>query len=127
MMAVRAISVGLLLLSLPMAGCGTVTNLVGSRPEVEGKTPFGGVREDVWCIKAAANGEFGRTESKPEPELEQRPQVPLILLFAADLPLSIVGDFVMWPYTWAYTVINQPVPTPPVTLATGGTLPQTSP
>jgi hypothetical protein len=112
-MTFRAIRVALLLSSLPIAGCGTVANLVGSRPEGGGKGPFGGVRQDVWCIKAAANGEFG-FRKHPEPESEQYPQVALMLFCAADLPLTLVGDVVTWPYTATYSYINQPIPTPPV-------------
>src|SRR5262249_8621687 len=58
-MAYRAICVALLLSCLPIAGCGTVANLADSRPEGDGKSPFGGVRQDVSCIHEAADGEFG--------------------------------------------------------------------
>ena len=76
--------------------------------------PFGGVRHDVWCIKKAANGEFG-FKTYPESESEHHGQVALGLFCAADLPFSLIGDVVTWPYTAAYTYINQPVPVPPVT------------
>ena len=36
---------------------------------------------------------------------------------AADLPFSLLGDIVTWPYTAAYTFINQPTPVPPLALA----------
>ena len=131
-MAFRAIWVALLLSSLPIAGCGTVANLVCSPPEEGGKSPFGGVRQDVYCIK---NGEFGfGTHPKSAPE--QHPQVAPMLLSAADLPFSLIGDVVTWPYTVAYSCINQPIPTPPVTQqaptppvtqATGGDRRQSSP
>ena len=114
-MAFRAIRVALLLSSLPIAGCGTVANVAKPGPE-GGKVPFGGVRQDVWCIKKAENGEWDfRTPPKSEPE--QHPQVALMLLCAADVPLSLIGDVVTWPYTATYSYINQPIPTPPITLA----------
>ena len=125
-MAFRAICVALLLSSLPIAGCGTVANLVKSPPEEGGKSPFGGVRQDVSCIKKAANGESSFS-THPKSESEQHPQVALMLLCAADLPLSLIGDVVTWPYTAAYSFINQPIPTPPVTQAPAEVPPQTSP
>ena len=112
-MAFRAICVALLLSSLPIAGCGTVANLAKSDPQKGGVSPFGGVRQDVACIKKAANGELGfRTHTKSESE--QYPQAALMLFCAADLPFSLIGDVVTWPYTVAYSCINQPVPIPPV-------------
>jgi hypothetical protein len=114
-MAFRVICAALLLSSLPVAGCGTVTNVARQRPEAGGNTPFGGVRQDMLCIRKAANGEYGsRTHSKSESE--QYPEVALMLFCAADLPLSLLGDVVTWPYTVAYNFINQPVPVPPVML-----------
>ena len=139
-MIVRTICVALLLSSLPIAGCGTVANLVGSRPEEGGKIPFGGVKQDVCCIKKAANGESG-SGTNPESVSGQPPNAaPMLfsaadlsfcpermavlvtrmapLLFsAADLPFSLVGDVVTWPYTAAYAWVNAPVPVPPVTQA----------
>ena len=115
-MAFRAICVALLLSSLPIAGCGTVANLAKPGPEQGGKTPFGGVRQDLSCIEKASNGECGfRTPLKSESE--QHPQVALMLLCAADVPFSFIGDVVTWPYTATYSYINQPIPTPPVILA----------
>jgi uncharacterized protein YceK len=112
-MAFRGTCVALLLSSLPIAGCGTVVNLVKSCPEEYGESPFGGVRQDVSCIKKAANGEC-RFSTHPKSEAEEHPQVVLMLLCAADLPFSLIGDLVTWPYTAAYSYINQPIPTPPV-------------
>src|SRR6516225_975800 len=110
-MGFRAICVALLLSSLPIAGCGTVANLAKPGPEQGGKAPFGGLRQDLSCIEKASNGECGfRTDI----ESDQYRQVALMLCFYADLPFSLVGDVVTWPYTAAYTCINQPVPTPPV-------------
>jgi len=31
-----------------------------------------------------------------------------MLLSAADIPLSLIGDLVMWPYTAIFTYINRP-------------------
>jgi uncharacterized protein YceK len=124
-MAVRALYAGLLLSGLLVAGCGTVSNAVLKRPEDGGKTPFGGVREDVAHIKSAAGGGDGKGHS--EPELESQPQVGRILIFAADLPFSIVADVILWPYTWAFTRVNEPVPVPPVVQAPAELRPQISP
>ena len=115
-MAFRAICVALLLASLPIAGCGTVANLAKPGPEGGGKSPFGGVRQDVCCLKQAANGELG-SRTHPEAESEQHPQVAPMLLYAADLPFTLLGDVVTWPYTAAFTFINEPVPVPPVVQA----------
>jgi uncharacterized protein YceK len=115
-MAFRASCVALLLSSLPIAGCGTVANLARPGPEEGGKVPFGGVRHDVSCFEKAANGEcVFRTQLRSESE--QYRQVALGIFYAADLPFSLIGDVVTWPYTVTYSYINQPVPTPPVRLA----------
>ena len=111
-MAFRAIRVALLLSSLPIAGCGTVANLVKPGPEEGGKSPFGGVRQDVWRIKKAANGESA--SATPKSKSKQSPQVAPMLCCAADLPFTFIGDVVTWPYTATYSYINQPIPTPPV-------------
>jgi len=125
-MSFRAIRVALLVSSLPIVGCGTVANLSRPGSEDGGKSPFGGVRQDVLCIKKAANGEFGfRTHC--ESESEQHAQVALMLFCAADLPFSLIGDVVLWPYTVAYSWINQPIPPPLVTQAPAEGGPQSSP
>jgi hypothetical protein len=145
-MAFRTICVALLLSSLPIAGCGTVVNVVRPGPEDGGKSPFGGVKQDVSCMKKAENGEcvFGthaNSESSPQVSLndcdkppvsgkklqffsafaEQNPTCMKVLsgtvmvLCAADLPLSLIGDVVTWPYVVTYSYINQPgPPIPPV-------------
>jgi hypothetical protein len=89
-------------------------NLARWRVEEGGRSPFGGVRQDVSCIRKASNGDlaFG---THPKSGSEQHPQVALMLCCAADLPLSLIGDVVTWPYAAAYSFINGPVPTPPVT------------
>ncbi len=133
-MAFRAICVALLLSSLPITGCGTVANLVNSRPEEGGKSPFGGVRRDMGFIEGSANGGFC-CGTHPEPESGPYRRVGLMLLGAADLPFSLLGDVVTWPYTAAYSCVNQPIPaapvtvtlTPPVTQATPSDRPQTAP
>lgn len=112
-MAFRALGVAVLLSSLSAVGCGTVVNLARSRPEEGGKTPFGGVQQDLWCIRTGTNQEPG-FRKQPESGPEQCQQAAQTLLCAADLPLSFVGDVLTWPYTAAYTYINSPVPTPPV-------------
>lgn len=114
-MAVRALHVALLLSVLALTGCGTAVNLTKPGPETggDGKLPFGGVRQDVECIKTAANGELG-LKSGPRSGWEQYPQAAVILFCSADLPFSLIGDIVTWPYAAAYTFINEPVPTPAV-------------
>lgn len=113
-MAGRACCAALLLSSLLIAGCGTATNLVEPGPVAGGKTPFGGVQKDERWIEQASRGELCDKNSRRESK--QRPQVGLMLLCAADWPLSFVGDVLTWPYTASYTFINQPIPTPPVIL-----------
>jgi uncharacterized protein YceK len=114
-MAYRAVCIALLLVCLPIAGCGTVTNLANTRTEEGGTSPFGGVKQDMACIHKAANGEFG-VRTHPKSEAEKYPQAVLMLFCAADLPFSLIADVVMWPYTVSYTCINRPLPTPPVIL-----------
>ena len=118
----RAICVALLLASLPLAGCGTVTNLASKNPGDGGKTPFGGVRQDVYHIKEAANAGSG-SAAHADAGSEQHPKLAC-LLYGADLPLTLLGDFLTWPYTAAYTFINQPVPVPPVIFAPNAPPPQ---
>jgi uncharacterized protein YceK len=115
-MAVRALRVALLLSGLPIAGCGTVVNLSRSHPEEGAKVPFGGVSQDVRCMKKAADGEGG-DRPLPGSQSEQCGRVALMLGCAADLPFSLIGDVVTWPYTASYTYINHPIPVPPTTEA----------
>jgi uncharacterized protein YceK len=112
-MAVRAIRVALLLSTL--AGCGTVANLAQQGPE-GGMTPFGGVGHDVRWVREAKEGECNLA-FHPEPGPGQYPQVALMLLCAADLPFSFIGDVLTWPYVAAYVCVNEPVSLPPVTEA----------
>src|SRR4051812_3133513 len=87
-MAFRTFTVGLLLSSLSTVGCGTIKNTVLSNPAEGGKTPFGGVRQDQWCIHKAASGELAPV-MPPKPEQQpgpHDPQVGLMLLAAADVP-----------------------------------------
>jgi uncharacterized protein YceK len=125
-MAFRSICVALLLASPLTAGCGTVANLVRSRPEEGGRSPFGGVRQDVWCLDKAANGELG-AGAHNKSESDRYPQLALMLFCAVDLPFSLLGDIVTWPYTAAYSFINQPTPTPGVVQAPAEGPPQVSP
>jgi uncharacterized protein YceK len=124
-MAFRAIRVALLLSSLPMAGCGTVANLTSPHAEEGEFRPFGGVRQDVWCMKQAANGEFG-FRAHPKSDAEQYPRTALVLFCAADLPFSLVGDIVVWPFA-VYNFINQPVPAPPVAITASAVQPIQTP
>lgn len=113
-MVSRATCVALLFASLSLAGCGTVANVVRSSPETGGGVPFGGVKRDMACfgkgvdVKAAHGMPF---------ESENYPRAACRVFCAMDLPFSLIGDIVTWPYVATYAFINQPVPAPPVTLA----------
>lgn len=114
-MAFRTACVALLLSCLPIAGCGTVANLARHGSEEGGKVPFGGVIHDLQSIQEAGNGEQVSTtplklRSGQTARVEQ-------MLLCVDLPFSLIGDVVTWPYTWAYSVINQPTDYPPITIA----------
>ncbi len=111
-MAFRISCVALLLSSLPIAGCGTVANLVKS-DEAGGKAPFGGITHDVSSIKQAqaVNGDCC---CMPCCTAQQYRQVALGVLCALDLPFTVIGDVLTWPYAASYTYINQPVPVPPM-------------
>lgn len=111
----RAIGVVLLLSTLLIAGCGTVANVARPGPE-GGKIPFGGVAHDMSYLQSAANGE-GNLGTHSEPTATEPPKKGLMVLCAADLPFSFICDVVTWPYTAAYTYINQPIPAPMVTPA----------
>jgi uncharacterized protein YceK len=115
-MAVRAICIALLLASLLIAGCGTAANLARQKPGAGGVRPFGGVRQDVSCIRNAVNRDSG-VGAPTHSESGDYPRVVLMLACAADLPFSLVGDIATWPYTVAYSFINQPVPSPLVVVA----------
>lgn len=116
-MPFRSGRVALLLLSLPLAGCGTVANLAASRSQEGGTVPFGGVHRDLQCLRGAANGDIGYRGRPKAADQESYPRTALMLLCAADLPLSLAADTVLWPYTKAYAFINQPTPTPAIVQA----------
>ena len=116
-MAFRTICLAVVLSILPIAGCGTISNVVRARPDAGGKVPFGGVKHDLWSMKKTANGEFGFGK-QPSADSERYPHLALLIFCAADLPFSLFGDIMTWPYTVVYTYVNQPTPTPPVIIAT---------
>lgn len=108
-MAVRAACVALMLASLLVAGCGTAVNVARTNPDKGGRSPFGGIRQDLACIEKAGGGaHHDRSES------ERYGQLAIMAFCAADLPLSLVGDIVTWPYTFAYTCVNRSVVNPPL-------------
>jgi uncharacterized protein YceK len=109
-MTFRAIRVAVLLSSLPLMGCGTVANLARQGPGDDMMSPFGGVHHDLSCMQSGATG-----ETHPRSQPDQHAETARTLLCAADLPLSLVGDVVTWPYVVAYCCVNQPIPVPPVT------------
>jgi hypothetical protein len=49
-----------------------------------------------------------------------------VLFCAADLPFSLVGDIVVWPFA-VYNFINQPVPAPPVAITASAVQPIQTP
>jgi uncharacterized protein YceK len=122
-MGFRANCVGLLLLTLPLAGCGTVQNTVFTHPDDGGKRPFGGIRQDQSCIHKAASGESVFKTDSEQPPQKQKPQAALMMLCAADMPLSLIGDVLTLPYTMTYSYINQPAPLPPITVVPALTVP----
>ena len=128
-MAYRVICAALLLSSssLLIAGCGTVSNLAALGPDGGGMTPFGGVKQDEWWIQKAANGDVCVGTQHSKAEAAQHPQVALMVLYAADWPLSLIGDLVTWPYVASYLFINEPIPAPTVTQATIENPPQNPP
>lgn len=132
-MTARVIRVALLTAALATVGCGTAGNLVGAGPGK--KVPFGGVKRDLQCLTEVRDGGVTlRTGEEWEPLRHE--QHLLMLLCAADLPFSFVGDVISWPYTRTYAYINAPtdypailvtapppVPTPPITGAAPAVLP----
>src|SRR5262249_2075224 len=68
----------------------------------------GGVRYDVSRVQQANADAEARRTSDPGGFT----RAALALPWAVDVPLSVVGDVVTWPYTAAYTCINAPVPGP---------------
>ena len=115
-MAYRLTGVAVLLATLPAVGCGTVANLARPGPEAGGKAPFGGVRHDMGSIRRAANGDFAAGADNGLTS-EQLGQAARVVVYALDLPLSLIADVITWPYVMAYSIVNQPVPVPPVILA----------
>ncbi|MFO0796582.1 MAG: hypothetical protein U0804_03840 [Gemmataceae bacterium] len=112
-MTSRAVCVALLLSALSATGCGTVANLAGAGPGA--KAPFGGVAHDVRCLNGASAGHSG--VGPLEADGMTGPRVGSMILCAADLPLSLVGDALTWPYTRAYTCVNEPTDLPPILVA----------
>lgn len=110
-MTARAIRVAVLFAALSTLGCGTVANLAGAGPGK--KAPFGGVKRDLQCLTEAREGAVALGTGQ---DWEPRPheQQMLTVLCAADLPFSLIGDVITWPYTRAYTYINEPTDYPPL-------------
>jgi hypothetical protein len=115
-MTSHAIRVALLFSVLSAAGCGTAANLVGAGPRK--KVPFGGVQHDKRCLSKVRDGELNLGWGGHEWEPQPHQQMGLMVLCAADLPLSLVGDVVTWPYARTYSYINQPTDYPPIGVAT---------
>lgn len=108
-MTLRLRRSALLLTVLSTTGCGTVANLADTNTGNGGRIPFGGVKRDAAVLHSTGDGptliahrEFGVAHS----------QHMLRFLCAVDLPFSFVGDVATWPYTAAYTTVNEPLPAP---------------
>jgi uncharacterized protein YceK len=115
MMAFRARSFAVLLAGTFIAGCGTVGNLAKPGPLPNGPIPFGGVQHDLASIQKTADADTG-ADAHPVSDAEHYRRTAVRVLCAVDLPLSLVGDVVTWPYTQSYVYINQPVPLPPLVI-----------
>lgn len=115
-MSSRVMCVAVLLAAVPAVGCGTVSNLARTDPATNGKVPFGGVKQDLAGIQDVTTAEPSFA-IHPKARAENHPHWAVALFCAADLPFSLVGDFVTWPYVWAYSVVNKPVPVPPIVIA----------
>lgn len=109
----RAICVALLA-ALPASGCGTVANLSHTNPEEGGRVPFGGVKRDLAALHPPAAPVGPREHDTSDANYARRTSA---VWSAVDLPFSFVGDLVTWPYVRVYTIVNAPVPVPPVTFA----------
>jgi hypothetical protein len=110
-MTARAIRVALLFAALATLGCGTAGNLIGAGPGK--KVPFGGVQRDLQCLTEVRDGEVTLRTGEEWAPLRHEQHL-LMLLCAADLPFSFVGDVISWPYTRTYSFINQPTDYPPI-------------
>ncbi len=114
-MTARAIRVALLFAVVSSAGCGTAGNLVGAGPGK--KVPFGGVKRDLQCLTEVRDGDVAlRTGQEWEPSRHEHHL--MMVLCAADLPFSLLGDVISWPYTRVYSCINEPTDYPPIQIAT---------
>ncbi|WP_168219484.1 hypothetical protein [Limnoglobus roseus] len=89
--------------------------MVTHGPDGEGKIPFGGVKHDMAFVREGIGGGAGKAHHPAGSG--QSPGTLAAFVCAADLPFSLVGDIVTWPYTKAYTRINEPIPYPPVTMS----------
>lgn len=111
-MSYRMLGMALVLTSLSTVGCGTAVNLVRHGSE-GGKVPFGGVQHDLDTFHetqaAAPTTAMGDTTT-----LTHFVNLGRRIFFVVDLPLSLIADTITWPYTSAYTFINEPVALPPI-------------
>src|SRR5690242_6802535 len=87
----RLIPVGFLLVTLPVAGCGTLANTAWFQEEEGGHRVYGGVRGHCEQI---------RDEITADPSAERHDggsRGKDLLFHAIDLPCCVVGDTVMLP------------------------------
>jgi uncharacterized protein YceK len=76
-----------------LGGCGTVSNL-SLPPQMEGRQPYGGVRQDIGLVRQnAADAKQATATSESVGDGVEA------LLAAVDVPLSVVGDTLALPYT----------------------------
>ena len=86
-------------------------------------SPFGGVSHDARCVLRQMGKKRRNTPQVGAGAIS--PGGTNASFCAADLPFSLIGDVVTWPYVAAYCYINQPIPVPPVNQAPP--LPMTAP
>lgn len=120
-MTLRVVGVAFVLTALLTTGCGTMANVAMVHPDAGGKRPFGGVHHDLNHIRSPQSCQNGACAAPHG----QTSGTARTLLYTADLPLSFVGDVLTWPYTAAFTWINEPVPVPMPMNSPQQSIPQT--
>ncbi|QEL16766.1 YceK/YidQ family lipoprotein [Limnoglobus roseus] len=97
----RQVRAALLLSCFSTAGCGTIANVATRGPEHGGMIPFGGVKQDLTFITSDSN--LNINQKAPPGTYASRLS---IILTTLDLPLSLVGDIVTWPFVELYALSN---------------------
>jgi uncharacterized protein YceK len=92
----RRLAVAVLVVGL--SGCGTAANTLWWAPFEGGQRVYGGVRAEVGVLR---DGLSGKSDTSSAPDRAG------LVLIAADLPLSAVGDTLTLPYTIPTAILNQ--------------------